>query len=157
MEAVFSFQQNAHTRLSINVKCVCMCAQSCPTLCNPMDCNPSCNCQAPLSMEYSRREYWSGLLFPGDLPDSGMEPVSPALVSGFFATAVGTYNWYTAFFGGISNWGASLIAQLIKYLPTVQETWVWFPGWEDPLEKAMTTHSSILAWRIPWTEELGGL
>ena len=46
---------------------------------------------------------------------------------------------------------ASLIAQLVKNLPTMQETWVQFLGWEDPLEKEMATHSSILAWRIPWT------
>ena len=39
----------------------------------------------------------------------------------------------------------------------MQETWVQSPGWEDPLEKGMATHSSILAWRIPWTEETGGL
>ena len=39
----------------------------------------------------------------------------------------------------------------------MQETWIWSLGWEDPLEKEMETHSSILAWRIPWTEELGGL
>ena len=39
----------------------------------------------------------------------------------------------------------------------MQETWVQFPGWEDPLEKGMTTHSGILAWRIPWTKEPGGL
>ena len=39
----------------------------------------------------------------------------------------------------------------------MQETWVWFLGWEDPLEKGMATHSSVLAWRIPWTEEPGGL
>ena len=48
---------------------------------------------------------------------------------------------------------ASLIAQLVKNLPTMQETWVQFLGWEDPLEKEMATHSSILAWEIPWTEE----
>ena len=47
--------------------------------------------------------------------------------------------------------GASLIAQLVKNLPTVQETWVLFLGWEDPLKKGKATHSSILAWRIPWT------
>ena len=52
---------------------------------------------------------------------------------------------------------AYLIAQSVKNLPAVQETWVNFLGWEDPLEKEMATHSSILAWRIPWTEELGGL
>ena len=46
---------------------------------------------------------------------------------------------------------ASLIAQLVKNLPTMQETWVQFLGWEDPLEKGKATHSSFLAWRIPWT------
>ena len=51
----------------------------------------------------------------------------------------------------------SLIAQLVKNLPAMKETWVRFLGWEDPLEKEMATHSSILAWRIPWTEESGRL
>ena len=53
--------------------------------------------------------------------------------------------------------GASLIAQLVKNLPAVQETQVQFLGGQDPLEKEMATHSSILAWKIPWTEEPGGL
>ena len=52
---------------------------------------------------------------------------------------------------------ASLVAQSIKNLPAMQETQVQSLGWEDPLEKGMATHSSILAWRIPWTEEPGGL
>ena len=52
---------------------------------------------------------------------------------------------------------ASLVVQRIKRLPAMWETWVQSLGWEDPLEKEMATHSSILAWRIPWTEELGGL
>ena len=47
-------------------------------------------------------------------------------------------------------WG-SLVAQLIKNPPAMQETWVQSLGWEDPLEKGKATHSSILAWRIPWT------
>ena len=51
---------------------------------------------------------------------------------------------------------ASLIAQLVNHLPAVQETQVRFLGQEDPLEKGMATHSSVLAWRIPWTEEPGG-
>ena len=51
----------------------------------------------------------------------------------------------------------SLTAQSVKNLPAMQETWVWFLGWEDPLEKEMATHSSILAWKIPWTEEPAGL
>ena len=51
----------------------------------------------------------------------------------------------------------SLVAQLVKNLLAMQETWVQFLGWEDSLEKEMTTNSSILVWRIPWTEEPGGL
>ena len=51
----------------------------------------------------------------------------------------------------------SLVAQMVKDLPAMQETWVPSLGWEDPLEKGMATHSSILAWEIPWTEEPGGL
>ena len=56
-----------------------------------------------------------------------------------------TYSW------------ASLLAQLVKNLSTIQETWVQFLGQEDPLEKEMATHTSILAWRILWTEEPGRL
>ena len=52
---------------------------------------------------------------------------------------------------------ASLVAQTVKNLPAMQETQVQSLGWEDPLEKEMSTHSSILAWRIPWTEGPGGL
>ena len=52
---------------------------------------------------------------------------------------------------------ASLVAQMVKYLPAMQETWFQSLGQENPLQKEMATHSSILAWRIPWTEEPGGL
>ena len=52
---------------------------------------------------------------------------------------------------------ASLVAQRVKNLPAMQETWVQSLGWEDPLQKEMATHSSILAWEIPWTEEPGRL
>ena len=51
----------------------------------------------------------------------------------------------------------SLVAQRLKCLPAMQEMWVQSLGREDPLEKEMATHSTILAWRIPWTEEPGGL
>ena len=53
--------------------------------------------------------------------------------------------------------GASLIAQLLKNLPALQEAWVPLLSPEDPLEEGMVTHSSLLAWRTPWTEEPGGL
>ena len=52
---------------------------------------------------------------------------------------------------------ASLVAQTVKNLPAMQETWVWSLGWEDHLGEEMATYSGILAWRIPWTEEPGGL
>ena len=52
---------------------------------------------------------------------------------------------------------ASLVGQMVKNPPAMQETWVRSLGWEDALEEDMATHSSILAWRSPWTEEPGGL
>ena len=52
---------------------------------------------------------------------------------------------------------ASLVAQMIKNLPAMRDTWVPSLGWENPLEEGMATHSSIPAWRIPWAEEPGGL
>ena len=58
----------------------------------------------------------------------------------------------------VSNFGfghASLVTQIVKNLPAMQETWLRTLGQEDPLEKGMATHSSIPAWRIPWTEEPG--
>ena len=51
----------------------------------------------------------------------------------------------------------SLVAQTVKHLPTTWETWVQSLGWKDLLEKEMSTHSSILAWKIPWMEEPGRL
>ena len=53
--------------------------------------------------------------------------------------------------------GVSLVAQMVKNLPVIQETQVLSLGQEDPLEKGMATHSNILAWNIPWTEECGRL
>ena len=50
-----------------------------------------------------------------------------------------------------------MVAQMVKNLPAMQEVWVQFLGQKDPLEKRMATHSCILAWKIPWTEEPGGL
>ena len=70
------------------------------------------------------------------LPDPGIEPAS--LMSPVLA-------W------------ASLVAQMVKNLPAMQETWVRSLGGEDPLDKGTATHSSIHTWRIPWTEEPGGL
>ena len=89
---------------------------------------------------------------PGDLLDPGIQPsspTSPALADGFFTTVPTKEPSYVI--------RTSLVAQTVKRLSIMQETWVRFLGWEDPLEKEMATHSSILAWKIPWTEEPGGL
>ena len=59
--------------------------------------------------------------------------------------------WHSAFFG------LPCVVQSVKHLSAMWETWVQFLGWEDPLEKEMAPHSSLLAWRIPWTEKPGGL
>ena len=57
----------------------------------------------------------------------------------------------------IINLWASLVVQMVKCLPAMRETWVRFLSWEDPVEKGMATHSSTLAWKIPWMEEPGRL
>ena len=56
-------------------------------------------------------------------------------------------------FSSVTVFLTSLVAQMVKHLPTMQETWFRSLGWEDPLEKEMATHSSTLAWKIPFTEE----
>ena len=56
-------------------------------------------------------------------------------------------------FSSVTVFLTSLVAQTVKRLPTMQETWFRSLGWEDPLEKEMATHSSTLAWKIPFTEE----
>ena len=60
-------------------------------------------------------------------------------------------------FNNYDKFRVSLVAQMVKSLPAMQETWVQSLGWEDHLEKEMATHASILAWRIPWMEEPVGL
>ena len=71
--------------------------------------------------------------------------------------------YFPVFDGHAANWPtpvlirASLVAQMVKNLPVMQETWVQSLGWEDLLKEGMATHSSVFAWRIPWTEEPGGL
>ena len=71
----------------------------------------------------------------------------------------GRWGWFQAsyIYCALYFYWASLVAQMVNYLPAVQETGVQSLGGEAPLEKGMATHSSILAWRIPWTEEPGRL
>ena len=114
-----------------------------------------CSLQAPLSMRFSIQEYWSGLPFPspGDLPHRGMELVSlkSALAGGLFTTSAPWENPRAYWPPAYSLW-TSLVAQRLKRLPLMQETWVQSRGREDPLEKETATHSDTLAWKIPWME-----
>ena len=99
--------------------------------------------------------------------------LSPAHLKGFPGHSAGKESTCNAGdIGSIPGWGrspgegigyllqyswASLMAQLVKNLPAMWESWIPSLGWEERLEEGMATHSSILAWRIPWTEEPGGL
>ena len=111
-----------------------MSLQSCVTLCSPVDCS------LPVSSVHgilqARILEWVAMPSFRGLPDPGIEPAS--LMSPVLA-------W------------ASLVAHMVKNLPAMQETRVRSLGGEDPLDKGTATHSSIHAWRIPWTEEPGGL
>ena len=80
------------------------------------------------------------------------------LTEGFVTIGQSTHMWPLHIAWSSSKYsGAFLMAQMINNPPSMQETWVQSLGWEDSLEKGMATHSSILAWRIPWTEEPGEL
>ena len=117
-------------------------------------------------MEFSRPEDWNGEPFPspGDLLNPGIEPRSPTLqVDALLFEPQGkpknTGMGSLAFLQWILltqelNWGL-LVAQTVKCLSTMGETWVRSLGWGDALEKEMAIHSSTLAWRIPWTERIG--
>ena len=121
--------------------------QSCPTLCDPM------NCSTP------------GLPVHHQLPESTQTPVhrvgdaiqpsyplsSPSPSAFNLSQHQGLFQWVS------SSLVASLVAQTVKRLPTMREIHVQSLGWEDPLEKEMATHSSILAWKISWMEEPGWL
>ena len=111
-------------------------------------------------MGLSMQEYWSGLPFasPGELPDPGIEPKSPTLLADALPTELcGKSIIFSdkvlgnlGFPGGAS--GKEPALQCRRQRDSVRSL-----GWEDPLEEGMATHSSILAWRVPWTEEPGGL
>ena len=78
-------------------------------------------------------------------------------LSTYLPTYPSTYLIFNAFSQGMYTPRASLVAQRVKHLPAMWKTWVRSSGWEDPLEKEMATHSSTLAWKMPWMEELGRL
>ena len=99
--------------------------------------------QAPPSRGFPRQEYWSGL---------------PAFIQGIFPTQGSNLHLLPLVYWQVGSLplappGSSLVTQSIKNPPTMQGTWVQSPDQEDLLEDEMATYSSILAWRIPWTEK----
>ena len=99
-------------------------------------------------MGFSRQEYWSGLPFPS--PTGSHKPLHTNYCTLQKTVPVIQLEILS------ENW-ASLVTQMVKNLPAMKETRVQSLVWEDSLEKGMVIHSSILAWRIPWTEEPGRL
>ena len=116
-------------------------------------------------MDFSRQEYWSGLPFPSPehLSDPGIEPRSLALQADSLPSEptrseVDCQGNSPIVFVDVdtSPNRTCQVAQWVKKLPAMQETQIQSLGWEDPLEQSMAAHSSILAWRIPSTEEPDG-
>ena len=117
---------------------------------------------APPSMGFSRQEYWSGLPFPspGDPADPGIEPRSPALQADALTSEPPgkTHSVTLTYLAiGVPSDRASQVVLVVKNISANARDTGSIPGWGRPLEEAMATHSSILAWRIPWTEEHGRL
>ena len=143
-----SFQSSRYVLLNDNLLDkfrVCLVTQLCLTLCDPMDCSPPGSSAHRILQACPGILHWSGLSFPSpkNLPDPGIERRFPVLAGRLFTM------WATK--EVLKRPRASLVAQLVKNLPTMQETWIRSLGWEDLLEKGKATHSSILGWRIPWT------
>ena len=107
--------------------------------------------QVPPSMGFSRQEYWSGVPLPS--PMSVPEYTYNLCLSLELFASFNSSNFYLILIVSTLH----LLKLPLKRLPAMRETWFRSLGREDPLEKEMATHSSILAWRIPWTEEPGGL
>ena len=133
------------------------------TLCDPMNCSPGGSSVHGTSQ--ARMLEWLPFPSPGDLPLPGIQPTfsRARLFRAWTATCVKRYLHLVALHRTdaensetdrrailVASWGA-------QNLPAVQETQVQSLGWEDPQAKGMTPHSNILAWRIPGTEEPGGL
>ena len=152
-------------------------AQLCPTLCDPTDCSPPGS--SVHGILQARMPEWVAISFsrgssqPRDQTalQAELYPLShqgrvPSLNQGTLPYCLRlclwhNVNWHSALWTSLIKlyftlW-ASLVAQLVENRRTVWENWVWSLGWEDPVTKGKATHSSILAWRIPWTLQSMGL
>ena len=99
-------------------------------------------------MGFSRQEYWSGLPVPSPV-DHVLSELSTMICPSWVALQ-GMAHSFIELDKAVVHVGTSLVAQVVKHLPTMWENQVRSLGWEDLLEKEMATHSSTLAWKIPW-------
>ena len=144
--------------------------QSCPTLCDPMDSSPpgfsvrgilQARILEWLAIPFSRgssqpRDWtWVSCIAGRFLTDWANREFGFCILTLYPANILKAFISLGSVF--IDNFGASLVAQTVKHLFAMQETRVRSLGREDPLEKEMATHSSILTWKIPWTSEPGRL
>ena len=126
--------------------------------CDPMDCSPSGSSVHGISQGRVLEKV--AIPFSRGYSEPGVRPGPPALVGGFYPPQSHQGTPYVCVCMCVCTHArsvTSVVSQLAKNPPAIRETWVRSRGWEDPLEKGMATHSSILAWSIPRTEESGGL
>ena len=130
--------------------------------CDPMDCSPPGSSVHGISQGRVLEKI--AIPFSRGYSEPGVRPGPPALVDGFYPPQSHQGTPYVCVCVCVCVCArahacsvTSVVSQLAKNPPAIRETWVRSRGWEDPLEKGMATHSSILAWSIPWTEESGGL
>ena len=139
-----------------NPQCTCSVTKSCLILCDPMDCSlpgfHSALFHAVVNHCHFSIFWEIRLPLFTDHPSKSILFLKCVLFLSLLELPIFNYYYYIPLL-----FRASLIAQSVKNLPAMQETQVQSLGREDPLEKGMATHSSILAWRIPWTEEPGRL
>jgi len=142
--------------------CMCLVAQLCLTLCNPLHCSPpgpSVHGDSP----GKNTGVGCHVLLQGIFPTQGLNPGLPNCSQivyhlSYQRSTIFSFNAHKnllRWFFAIAR--DSMVAQIVKNPPARQETQVWSLVWEDPLEKGMDSHFNILAWRIPWTEEPRGL
>ena len=135
-------------------------AQSCPTLCDPMNRNTPglpVHHQLPDFTQTHVHQVSDAIQPSHPLLSLSPPALNPSQHQSLFQWVNSSQCMTSQIYYSSSAGGASRMAQTVKNLPAKQETWGLSLGREDPPEKGMDTHSSILAWRIPWTEEYGQL
>ena len=144
-----------HAKFLLN--CCCSVVNSVWLLCNPVDCTPPGS--SVHGIFQARTLEWVAISFPRGSSwtryQTHISCISRQILS-HWTIREALHLIVNENMDNYKGCWASLVAQMVKHLPAMWETWVWFLGQEDPLGKEMATHSSTLAWKIPWMESLVG-